>query len=60
MRESRIQKYEYGQNRVSAARLFEMCSPELTLSSMFDDDTEGKNRSQTDKFQLDRARWNPI
>jgi ribosome-binding protein aMBF1 (putative translation factor) len=34
-----IQKYESGRNRVSAARLFEICKAlNVTLSSMFEDD----------------------
>ena len=34
-----IQKYESGRNRVSAARLFEICKAlDLTLSSIFEDD----------------------
>jgi transcriptional regulator with XRE-family HTH domain len=35
-----IQKYESGRNRVSAARLFEICEAlNVTLSSMFEDDS---------------------
>jgi transcriptional regulator with XRE-family HTH domain len=34
-----IQKYESGRNRVSAARLFEICKAlDVTLSSIFEDD----------------------
>jgi transcriptional regulator with XRE-family HTH domain len=34
-----IQKYESGQNRVSAARLFDICKAlNVALSSMFEDD----------------------
>jgi transcriptional regulator with XRE-family HTH domain len=34
-----VQKYEKGSNRVSAARLFEICQAlNVTLSSMFKDD----------------------
>jgi transcriptional regulator with XRE-family HTH domain len=34
-----IQKYESGRNRVSAARLFEICNAlDVTLSSIFEDD----------------------
>jgi transcriptional regulator with XRE-family HTH domain len=33
-----IQKYEKGRNRVSAARLFEICKAlDVTLASMFED-----------------------
>jgi transcriptional regulator with XRE-family HTH domain len=34
-----VQKYEKGANRVSAARLFEICKAlNVTLASMFEDD----------------------
>jgi DNA-binding XRE family transcriptional regulator len=38
-----IQKYEGGQNRVSAARLFDICKAlNVSLSSMFERDTRGQ------------------
>ena len=38
-----IQKYESGQNRVSAARLFDVCKAlNVSLSSMFERDPRGR------------------
>ena len=39
-----IQKYESGRNRVSAARLYEICKVlNVTLSSMFEDDPRARS-----------------
>jgi transcriptional regulator with XRE-family HTH domain len=43
-----VQKYEKGANRVSAARLFEICKAlEVTLASMFEDNPTACHGSRT-------------
>jgi transcriptional regulator with XRE-family HTH domain len=40
-----IQKYEKGKNRVSAARLFDMCKAlDVSFSSMFERDPRGEGK----------------